>query len=335
MKTRFLGLVPGPVLACLILVGCIGAQAPAPVTTYGTAAGAGSAGVHTVTRDENLWKISKRYDIVMRDIVTTNNLRAPFILTPGQRLELPAPRTHKVRSGDSLYTISRLYEVSTSEIASLNRLNAPYTVRPGQVLKLPGVTPKTAPAVIRTASAARAVPVPPVTSEKLDAPMVTPGKKPPVNSQVNNTPPAKVQKVSVARAKIPSKTPKRSSSKFLKPVDGKIISSYGPKKNGQHNDGINIRAVRGAAVKAAENGVVVYTGDDIKGSGNLVLVRHSDRWMTAYAHLDEIKVQRGTTLKRGQILGTVGSTGSVDSPQLHFEVRRGTDALNPKRYLDS
>ena len=323
-------LVPG--VFSLLLTACL-AQSPAPVTTYGTSAGAGSAGVHTVTRDENLWKISKRYNIVMRDIVMTNNLRSPFILNPGQRLELPAPRTHKVRSGDSLYTISRLYEVSTSEIASLNRLSAPYTVRTGQVLKLPGVTPKTAPAVIRTASAAKAVPVPPVTAERLDEPMVTPGKKPPTNAAPA---PAKVQKASVqTRAKIPSKTPKRSSSKFLKPVDGKIISSYGPKKNGQHNDGINIRAVRGAAVKAAENGVVVYTGDEIKGSGNLVLVRHADRWMTAYAHLDEIKVKRGATITRGQILGTVGSTGSVDSPQLHFEVRRGTDALNPKRYLDS
>ena len=145
---------------------------------------------------------------------------------------------------------------------------------------------------------------------------------------------ASVVKAKKSRPKIPSKTPARSSSKFMKPVEGALISSYGPKKGGLHNDGINIRAPKGAAVRAAENGVVVYAGDEIKGSGNLILVRHSDRWMTAYAHLDKINVARGAVIKRGQSIGAVGSTGSVDSPQLHFEVRRGTQAINPKIYLD-
>ncbi|MEM7650906.1 MAG: peptidoglycan DD-metalloendopeptidase family protein [Pseudomonadota bacterium] len=334
----------GLIFTCLLLAGCF-SQRPAPVSLYGTSAGAGSAGIHTVTKDENLWAISQRYNIVMRDIVVSNSLRAPFILNPGQRLELPPPRTYRVRVGDSLYTISRLNEVSTSEIAALNNLRAPYTVRPGQILKLPSVTPKTMPAVMRTASLAppsveaptveRAAPVPEVgRGEVLSEPMVTPGKKPEILAQPE-APKASVKKASVTRGKIPSSTPARSSSKFLKPVDGQIISSYGPKKNGQHNDGINIKAPRGSAVKAAENGVVVYAGNEIKGFGNLILVRHADRWMTAYAHLDDMKVGRGQTIKRGDVIGAVGSTGSVDSPQLHFEVRRGTDAINPKKYLES
>jgi murein DD-endopeptidase MepM/ murein hydrolase activator NlpD len=319
MKRRFFGAVPAPVFASLVLAGCL-AQAPAPVALYGTSEGAGSAGVHTVTPGENLWSISNRYDIVMRDIVVSNDMRAPFILHAGQRIKLPPPRTYRVRRGDSLYTVSRLYGVSSSELARLNKLRAPYVIRKGQVLKLPSVTPKTMPAVMKTA---RAVP------EGLNGSVAKPGRKPNVSQS------AKVQKVSAgSRAKIPSKTPKRSSSKFLKPVDGTVVSSYGPKKNGLHNDGVNIRAVRGTAVKAAENGVVVYTGDEIKGSGNLILIRHEDRWMTAYAHLGDIRVKRGDVLKRGDVIGTVGSTGSVDSPQLHFEVRRGTEALNPARYME-
>jgi len=312
------------ILTVFVLSACICAQAPAPVSHYGQSEGAGSTGVHTVTRGENLWSISQRYNIVMRDIVVSNDMRAPFILNAGQRIKLPPPRTYKVRRTDSLYTISRLYGVSRNEIARLNNLHAPYVIRPGQVLKLPsGVvqTPKTA-AKVQTASLVK----PKVKSERGG---VVPSRKP--EQKV-----AKAPKVETAkRSKITARTPKRASSKFLKPVNGKIVSSYGAKKNGLHNDGINIKAPRGTGVKAAENGVVVYAGSELKGSGNLVLIRHDNRWRTAYAHLDKINVKRGAVIKRGQSIGTVGSTGSVDSPQLHFEVRRGTDAINPTRYLES
>ncbi len=135
-------------------------------------------------------------------------------------------------------------------------------------------------------------------------------------------------------AKVMSRAPKRASSKFLKPVNGKVISNYGAKKSGLHNDGINIAAARGASVKAAENGVVVYTGNALKGSGNLILLRHDNQWMTAYAHLDSIGVKQGQTIKRGSVIGKVGSTGGVSTPQLHFEVRRGTSAMNPTKYME-
>ena len=119
----------------------------------------------------------------------------------------------------------------------------------------------------------------------------------------------------------------------MRPIDGKVISKYGPKPDGLHNDGINIKAAKGTAVRAAENGVVAYTGSELQGYGNLVLIRHADRWMTAYAHLDKTLVKKGEVVKAGQSIGTVGATGQVDSPQLHFEVRRGTQALNPDLYL--
>lgn len=302
-------------LSLFVLSACLGAQNPAPVTTYGGGSGAGSAGSHVVQDGDTLWSISKRYKIVMRDIAFANKLQAPFMLDAGQRLQLPPPPEYRVRAGDSLYEISRLFNTSTSELARLNNIEAPYVVRSGQVLRLPSVRPK--PTQIQTTRAIDKVPAN-VSNEQGSI----------VQAQV-----AKPKGVKSRPVKVTKAPPKRSSSKFLKPVSGKVISGYGPKKGGLHNDGINIAAPRGTSVQAAENGVVVYVGNELRGFGNLILVRHEGRYMSAYAHLDNFKITRGATVKRGQVIGTVGSTGSVSSPQLHFEIRKGTRAVNPKTYL--
>jgi murein DD-endopeptidase MepM/ murein hydrolase activator NlpD len=141
------------------------------------------------------------------------------------------------------------------------------------------------------------------------------------------------EKASTVASLLPADTPARAGDRFGWPVGGRIISSYGDKPGGLHNDGINISAARGTPVRAAENGVVVYADDQLKGYGNLVLVRHADRWMTAYAHMDTITVKRGQVVKKGQKIGSVGTTGGVSVPQLHFEVRHGTEALNPVAFL--
>ncbi|HRC27664.1 MAG TPA: LysM domain-containing protein, partial [Alphaproteobacteria bacterium] len=115
----------------------MGAQAPAPVTYYGRSEGAGSTGVHTVSRGETLYKIAGRYRLPIRDIVTLNDIRPPFALTAGQRLRLPPPREYRVRNGDSLYEVSRLFSTDTREIVRLNALSSPYRLEPGQTLRLP------------------------------------------------------------------------------------------------------------------------------------------------------------------------------------------------------
>jgi murein DD-endopeptidase MepM/ murein hydrolase activator NlpD len=120
---------------------------------------------------------------------------------------------------------------------------------------------------------------------------------------------------------------------FLWPVKGKVVSRFGPQGGGQHNDGINIAAPRGTPVLAAENGVVVYAGNELPGFGNLLILRHADGWMTAYGHNDALKVRRGDTVRRGQPIATVGTSGGARTPQLHFEIRRGSDAVDPSRYL--
>ncbi len=127
--------------------------------------------------------------------------------------------------------------------------------------------------------------------------------------------------------------PPRAGRTFAWPVRGRILSTFGQKPDGMHNDGINIAARAGSAVISAENGVVVYSGSEVRGFGNLVLVRHADGWITAYAHLDRILVQKGQKVTRGQAIATVGSSGGVDQPQLHFEIRRGTQAVDPAKFL--
>lgn len=127
--------------------------------------------------------------------------------------------------------------------------------------------------------------------------------------------------------------PPRSRTAFLWPVRGQILSDFGSRSDGRHNDGINIAAPRGTPVKAAENGVVAYAGNELRGFGNLILLKHADGWMTAYAHNDAILVERGAEVKRGQPIARVGATGNVDTSQLHFEIRRGSKAVNPRAYL--
>jgi murein DD-endopeptidase MepM/ murein hydrolase activator NlpD len=143
-----------------------------------------------------------------------------------------------------------------------------------------------------------------------------------------------------AAAAAPKPTPKPAGpapagGAFLLPVQGRIISEFGPKSGGLHNDGINIAAPRGTPFAATADGEVAYAGDGLPGFGNLILVRHADGWTSAYAHADTMGVKRGDTVQRGQTLGTVGSTGSVTDPQLHFELRRHDKAVDPKPLLGS
>jgi murein DD-endopeptidase MepM/ murein hydrolase activator NlpD len=124
-----------------------------------------------------------------------------------------------------------------------------------------------------------------------------------------------------------------STTSFRWPVRGRIIQAFGPKASGGQNDGINVSVPEGTPIKAAEDGVVAYAGSELKGYGNLVLVRHANGFVTAYAHASELNVKKGETVKRGQVIGKAGSTGNVTGPQLHFEVRKGATPVDPAQYL--
>jgi len=328
---------------------------------YGQMGGAQSVGMHTVVAGDSVYNIAQRYNLALQDVISANNLQAPYALKNGTRLRLTPPQTYKAKEGDTAESVARMFSVSASQLTRMNNLHAPYKLSAGQSLRLPPAIRPAPPlmtsemmaryakssgtatsgsgrmnsgaatddpsdmpevASARPAAVEREVlssPAP-VAAEPLSPPMATVGTPVPAPSQ---------KAVSVASTTVPP----RAGSKFIWPADGPVISTYGPKSDGRHNDGINIKARQGAPVRAAENGVVVYSGNELQGYGNLVLIRHADRWLTAYGHMDSVVVTKGMTINRGQTIGTVGQTGSVDAPQLHFEVRRGTDALNPEPYL--
>jgi len=245
----------------------------------------------------------------------------------------------KVAPGDTLYSLSRQYSIPVNDLAVMNNLSAPFALYAGQVVKVPNLAnaPVRA-ATTPTKSAAEPVKPAAKADVKETKPKQAENKKQP---EVKKTESAKKQtetkktdskKTSAPVKKLPA-IAARSSSKFSWPVRGKILSNYGSKSNGLFNDGINIAASRGASVAAAENGVVAYAGNEVKGMGNLIIIQHSDGWMTVYAHMDSLGVRRGARVNVGQKIGTVGQSGKVDKPQLHFEIRKGTKAYNPIQYL--
>lgn len=263
---------------------------------------------------ETLYAISRRYDVPLRSIIEANALQPPYRLTRGSTLILPQQRFHVVQPGDTLYGISRLYGVELSTLATTNHLDAPYALRRGETLYLP-------PAVEPAES---------VATEAL----------PPVPPPVANAAPAEpAAPIPSERPKPPAETtaqlavPPRAGKGFVWPVQGRILSAYGTGPGGTHNDGINIAVRMGEPVRAADGGVVAYAGNALRGYGNLLLIKHPGGWMTAYAHNETLLVRRGDSVKRGQEIAKAGATGVVSEPQLHFEIRRGSHALDPAEYL--
>ena len=237
-----------------------------------------------------------------------------------------------VARGDTLYSLSRKYSVPVNDLAVMNNLTPPFNLSVGQKIRVPNLARVSVEQVrtddVKVAVKSTNATVQTQPQQKRDAKTIA--EKVGTEKKVVATP---VKKISSDPTKKLPKINARSSSKFSWPVRGKILSNYGAKSSGLFNDGINIGATRGTAVKAAENGVVAYAGNEVKGMGNLIIIQHEDGWMTVYAHMDSMVVRRGARVSVGQQIGTVGETGKVDSPQLHFEIRKGTKAYNPTQYL--
>ena len=241
-----------------------------------------------------------------------------------------------VSKGDTLYSISRKYEIPVNDLAVMNKLSVPFNLSIGQKLKVPKlntVQTRSAHEIKEIKTKAKTT----KTDVKKATKDVKKDKKPEKITKAKET--KKIEKKTETKKQNKTQTNTsphivaRSSSLFSWPVRGKILSQFGAKNSGLFNDGINISAARGTVVKAAENGVVAYAGNEVKGMGNLIIIQHSDGWMSVYAHLDSMIVHRGTMVNVGQQIGKIGQTGKVDKPQLHFEIRRGRKAYNPIQYL--
>lgn len=254
-----------------------------------------------IVSGDTIFGISKKTGVPLRDLIKQNNLTPPYNLEVGDRLSIPSANYHEVKQGETLYAISRSYNMKINQLIEINELKEPYSVKAGDRIKI-------------SKSATE-------NNEK----QASYNLKPSENRAEKSV--EKEQKLGVVD-KVLDKF-----NKFSWPLRGTIISKFGPKSGGLYNDGINIKAKEGAEVKASEDGVVAYVGNELKGYGNLVIVKHSGGWITAYAHLSKSAVTRGAKVKKGQKIGAVGSTGNVTSPQLYFGLRKGRDAVNPLNYL--
>lgn len=229
---------------------------------------------------------------------------------------------HVIESGESLYTIARRYDVTAQAIIQANGFSSPDKIFVGQKIVIPGrpdLLAKKGPAIPAGAVAS--------TSPAGSTPIASP------DLIQTDTP------VAIATAAAPAKPlqqpavePKLSGAeKFRWPVSGRVITDFANSKG----TGINIEAPEGAAIRAAENGQVIYVGNGVEGYGNLVLIRHPNGYVSAYAHLKEISVQKGDVVNRGDNIGAAGMTGSVSRPQLHFELRKGATPVDPMPLLAS
>jgi len=240
--------------------------------------------------------------------------------------------THTITSGESLYTIARKYDVTTQAIVMANDLGSPDKIFVGQKIVIPGradlIRTPQSPAVTQVASAQQALSAPapaarPVASDAADVLKASAAPAPAKPAEAAPVQEAKVQ---------PAAEPAMSGSdKFRWPVTGRVITDFAASRG----TGINIDVPEGSAVKAAENGTVIYVGSGVEGYGNLVLIRHPNGYVSAYAHLKSMSVAKGAVVSRGDTIGAVGQTGSVSRPQLHFELRKGATPVDPVPMLAS
>ena len=324
-----------------------------------TATSPPSGGTITVKSGESLYEIAKSYKVPLRLLIEANRLAPPYVVHDGQQLVLPQTQAVVVNNGDSIDTIALRYGVDESALVRVNDIKPPFKVRIGQVLILPacvepgpilaGPTASPPPASPGAASPSgvQVMPLSPPPGVAAAANPAKPGSPGPAASpgtaaapsQFANPLPARPATPPQASAEGPGANEKTAAlppsgpARFQWPLRGTLLSGFGAKESGLFNDGINIAAARGQPVLAAADGVVAYAGNEIRGFGNLVLVKHAEGWMTAYAHNETLLVKRGDRVKRGETIATVGSTGNVSSPQLHFELRHGSHAVDPTKYL--
>jgi murein DD-endopeptidase MepM/ murein hydrolase activator NlpD len=235
-----------------------------------------------------------------------------------------AATVHVVNKGDTLHSIARRYHVSVAELTRSNKLDAGAKLKLGMRLNVPAKVAAAAPVAL--VAAPQPVAAPPAAAPKLAS------AAPPQSARLAQASPAAEDDAPPAATKASETT--GALPTFRWPVRGKVIAGYGAKTNGKANDGINLAVPEGTPVKAAEDGVVAYAGNELKGYGNLVLVRHANGYVTAYAHASELLVKRGDPIKRGQVIAKSGQSGEVASPQLHFEIRKGSNPVDPLQFLN-
>ncbi|MCK1737218.1 LysM peptidoglycan-binding domain-containing M23 family metallopeptidase [Bradyrhizobium sp. 138] len=336
--------------------------ATVPPRSVAAAQPAGGTKIIVGTSD-TLDVLAKRYRVTPQAILAANGYKGPRALSPGQQIIIPHPATaaapapalapvaaapaakpvaamaapsstHFVNHGDTLASIARKNHISSAELARANGLDPSAKLKLGTKLTVPGA---------KTAAVAAPVAAAPVGAAPVAGTLQPVAAAPAPATKMAATAPVQSARLAQATTNVeekPAETPAKAAETtsalptFRWPVRGKVVTSYGAKTNGKSNDGINLAVPEGTPVKAAEDGVVAYSGNELKGYGNLVLVRHSNGYVTAYAHASELLVKRGDPIKRGQVIAKSGQSGEVASPQLHFEIRKGSSPVDPLQFLN-
>jgi len=292
---------------------------------------------------DTLFILSKRYRVSARTIIEANQMLPPYRLLVGEELLIPKPKIHTITKGESLYKVSRKYGLGVYEIAKINSLQSPFRIYVGDKLVLPisdlsdgNRKPQISKPKSKINRIAQSEPESDRSTisstkalikkrNKMGKSRILPKINKITRESFNKSPVIARQFIKIPKMK--------TTGRFKWPVQGKLLSNYGAKGDGLHNDGINIIAQKGDPVRAAGSGKVAYAGNELRGFGNLLLIKHPGGWVTAYAHNSRLLVKRGDRVKAGDVIAKVGSSGNVVLPQLHFEIRRGKRAINPLRHL--
>ncbi|HEX8446430.1 MAG TPA: M23 family metallopeptidase [Sphingomonas sp.] len=274
-------------------------------------------GRYTVQPGDSLRRISDRTGAGSEAIARANELAAPFIVRRGQVLRIPGGRYHHVRAGETGIAIARAYGTAWDRVIALNDLAAPYVLRLGQRLLIPSAKEVRQMTLEERAAAF-----------KLDIDDLITGSEPALAANAKPAAPVRTARRAVPST-VPVQAPTRFTGRFDWPLSGPILARFGPQGQGRVNEGINIGVPAGTPILAAADGVVAYVGSEIAVYGGLILIKHGGGWITTYGHAEQLLVTRGQAVKRGQIIGRAGETGSAREPQLHFEIRQGRRPVDP------
>ena len=334
----------------------ISRPAPSPVVASSGSSHWSSQGGSTITlgRGETVNTIATRYGVPASAILEANNLSSASGVGEGSEIVIPvysarAAAAPAAAAAPQRPTTAAQLRPAMSPTAQFRAGPAP-AAQPATTRPVPAkpqvaaVEPKGKMQLVQGSQAKAAEPAKPSAQPK---PVASAALAPELKPSVATAAPvaaapkpvasaAKTDDAEVKTAALkvdPAPAAEPSGPSFRWPARGRVISAYGSKSSGSTNDGVNISVPEGTEVKASDDGVVAYSGSELKGFGNLVLIRHSNGWVTAYAHNSANGVKRGDTVRRGQVIAKSGATGNVTSPQLHFEVRKGASTVDPLKHL--
>ncbi len=314
-----------------------------------------------VAHGETIATIAHRHNVPAHEIMRANGLTASATLQAGQRLVIPryvadggsaklahaalprhpaspvvaaspaiaaptpaTPGDHVVASGETLSTIARKHRITIRELAAANSMTPETPLKVGMKLNVPARTG----AATKTASLGPVAPTTVVTARPATLQSVKSAEQPVATARI-------AAPAAEATADEPGPAAAAGMPTFRWPVRGRVTANFGSKTVGGASDGIDLAVPEGTAVRASDDGVVAYAGNELKGYGNLVLIRHANGFVTAYANASEISVKRNDQVHRGQVIAKSGQTGSAATPQLHFEIRKNSAPVDPMQYLPS